>query len=359
MPDSKPPTETRTAAGRPVAQNEVMKQSLIWVLVIAVSAVPLTFSDYWITSIMIPMLVMGLAGVGVNFLMGYAGCVSIGSAAFMAVGAFSAYNLLLRAPMLPLPVVIILSGAIAAVFGVLFGLPSLRIKGFYLAVSTLAAQFFFEWLFTNFAWFCNYNLSLTITAPRLEIFGWNLKTVHGRYLMVIVTTLTLVGLAYSIARSRIGREWVAVSDMETAATVTGIRVGRRKLLAFGISSFYCGIAGVLWAFCYLGTSNALSFDLDKSFEILFIVIIGGAANIFGNFIGAAFIVLTPIFLTLAVVGLGLTDFVNIGTLTNVQRVIFGVLIIYILIKEPDGLYKLLQRMAGTLLDRVRRPATAS
>ena len=358
MSDIKSLAETATVMSRPGKQNEVMKRTALWVLAIAASFLPLSFSDYWISSIIIPMLVMGLAGVGVNFLMGYAGCVSIGSAAFMAVGAFSAYNLILRAPMLPLPVVIVLAGLIAALFGVLFGLPSLRIKGFYLIVSTLAAQFFFEWLFTNFAWFCNYNLSLTITAPRLEIFGWNLKTVHGRYLMVIVTTLTLVALAYSIARSRIGREWMAVSDMETSATVTGIRVGSRKLLAFGISSFYCGVAGVLWAFCYLGTSNALSFDLDKSFEILFIVIIGGAANIFGNFIGAAFIVLTPIFLTLAVVGLGLTDYVNIGTLTNVQRVIFGVLIIYILIKEPDGLYRLLQRIAAALFNRVRRPGTA-
>ena len=359
MPDIKSLAETGTVMSQPGKQNEVMKRSIVWVLVIAASFLPLSFGDYWVSSIVIPMLVMGLAGVGVNFLMGYAGCVSIGSAAFMAVGAFSAYNLILRAPVLPLPVVIILAGLIAALFGVLFGLPSLRIKGFYLIVSTLAAQFFFEWLFTNFAWFCNYNLSLTITAPRLEIFGWNLKTVHGRYLMVIVTTLTLVALAYSIARSRIGREWMAVSDMETSATVTGIRVGSRKLLAFGISSFYCGVAGILWAFCYLGTSNALSFDLDKSFEILFIVIIGGAANIFGNFIGAAFIVLTPIFLTLAVVSLGLTDYVNIGTLTNVQRVIFGALIIYILIKEPDGLYRLLQRIAAALFNQVRRLGTAS
>ena len=338
-------------------RSELIKRSIVGVLVIAASILPLSFSEYWINQIIIPMLVMSLAGVGVNLLMGYTGCVSLGSAAFMAVGAFSAYNLLLRVPVLPLPVVMILAGLIAGLIGVLFGFPSLRVKGFYLAVSTLGAQFFFEWLFTNFAWFCNYRLSLTITAPRLEIFGWDLKTAEGRYMLVIVTTLTLVALAYSIVKSRIGREWMAVSDMETSANATGIKVGSRKLLAFGISSFYCGIAGVLWAFCYLRTSNALSFDLEKSFEILFIVIIGGTASIFGNFIGAAFIVLTPLFLTLAVANLGLTDYVNIGTLTNVQRVLFGVMIIYILIKEPDGLYRLLQRIATSLHNWFRRLRT--
>ena len=351
-----PETQTSPRADMlPLSQRSgLVKPGIIGALTIAALAVPLSFNDYWINSIMIPMLVMGIAGVGLNLLMGFTGCVSIGSAAFMAVGAFSAYNLLLRLPVLPLPVVIILAGLIAAVFGVLFGLPSLRIKGFYLAASTLGAQFFFEWLFTNFSWFCNDNLSLTITAPRLELFGMDLKSVHGRYMIVSVTTLALVALAYSIVRSRIGREWIAVSDMETSATVIGIKVRARKLLAFGISSFYCGIAGVLWGFCYLQTSNAHSFDLDKSFEILFIVIIGGTASIFGNFIGAAFIVLTPIFLNLAVVGLGLTEHVNIGITTNLQRVLFGAMIVYILIKEPDGLYKLLQRAAAALSGACRR-----
>jgi len=315
--------------------------------------VPLGLSDYWINSIFIPTLTMGLAGVGLNLLMGYCGCVSLGSAAFMAIGAFSAYNLLLRLPVLPLPIVMILAALIAALVGTVFGLPSLRIKGFYLAASTLGAQFFFEWLFTNFPWFCNYNLQLVITAPRLEILGWNLKSPHGRYLMVIATTLSMVALAYSIIRSRIGREWIAISDKETAANIIGIKVGSRKLLAFGISSFYCAIAGILWGFCYLQTSNAFSFNLDKSFMILFIVIIGGTASIVGNFFGAAFIVLTPIFLDLAVARLDLAQYVNIGVTTNLQRVLFGVMIIYVLIKEPDGLYKLLQRGVGLLVRRYR------
>jgi branched-chain amino acid transport system permease protein len=357
MQDIEPSLAADTALIRPLSRSEILKRSAIVALAIAASLAPLGLSDYWINSIFIPMLAMGLAGVGLNLLMGYTGCVSLGSAAFMAVGAFSAYNLLLRVPLLPLPVVMILAGLIAAGVGVLFGLPSLRIRGFYLAASTLGAQFFVEWLFTNFPWFCNYNLSLVITAPRLQFFGWNLRSPQGRYLMVIVTTLSLVTLAYSIIRSRIGREWIAISDKETAANIIGINVGSRRLLAFAISSFYCAIAGILWGFCYLQTSNAFSFNLDKSFTILFIVIIGGTASILGNFIGAAFIVLTPVFLDLAVARLGLTDYVNIGVTTNLQRVLFGVMIIYILIKEPNGLYKLLQRIVTSLFSQYRRSTT--
>ena len=327
-----------------VQQYSIIKKLSIFALFLIVLAIPLGLNDYWISSIIIPTLIMGLAGIGLNILMGYTGCVSLGSAAFMAIGAFSAYNLLLRVPILPLPIVIILAGLIAALFGVLFGLPSMRIKGFYLAASTLGAQFFFEWLFTNFPWFCNNNLSLTITAPRLEFFGFSIKSPQTRYIFVICTTITLVLLAYSIVRSRIGREWLALSDMETSATVTGIKVNRRKLLAYAISSFYCGVAGVLWAFAYLQTSNAYSFDLDKSFEILFIVVIGGTATIAGNFLGAAFIILTPVFLNHSVSALGLTEYMNIGVTTNLQRILFGVMIIYILIKEPEGLYKLMQKI---------------
>ena len=242
------------------------------------AAVPFVGSDYWINSLIIPTIVMGLAGLGLNLLTGYAGLVSLGSAAFMAIGAFSAYNLLLRLPLLPLPVALVGAGLVAAVFGVLFGLPSLRIRGFYLSASTLGAQFFFEWLFTNFQWFSNDSLTLTISAPRFEIFGHDLNSPGGRYVLVAATTGLLYWLAHNIIDSRIGRDWMAIRDMETAAAVAGIPIGRRKLLAYGVSSFFCGIAGALWAFCYLGTTDAHAFDLDKSFQVLFIVIIGGSAK---------------------------------------------------------------------------------
>jgi branched-chain amino acid transport system permease protein len=313
-----------------------------WVLIV-LGAVPAVASDYLLSSILIPVIVMGLAGIGLNLLMGYAGLVSLGSAAFMSVGAFAAYNILLRLPFLPLPFALVLAGLIAAGTGVLFGLPSLRIKGFYLAASTLAAQFFFQWLFTNYNWFSNGSQSLTISAPRLEFLGWNLSGPTGRYLLVATTTLLLIWMAFAIVRSRTGRDWMAIRDMDTAAAVIGIHVPSRKLLAYAVSSFFCGIAGALWMFGYLGTGDAHTFDLDKSFQVLFIVLIGGSASILGNFLGAAFIVLTPILLDRLVQNVGLTLLADQGALTNLQRVVFGVIIILLLIKEPDGLASLVQR----------------
>jgi branched-chain amino acid transport system permease protein len=311
---------------------------------VAAAGAPFVTSDYWLNSLIVPTLVMGLSGLGLNLLTGYAGLVSLGSAAFMSIGAFSAYNLLLRVPVLPLPLALIGAGLIAAIFGVVFGLPSLRIKGFYLSASTLGAQFFFEWLFTNFHWFSNDSLTLTISAPRLEILGYDLGTPGGRYLLVVAAIALLYWLAHNIIDSRIGRDWMAIRDMETAAAVAGIPIARRKLLAYGVSSFFCGIAGALWAFCYLGTTDAHAFDLDKSFQVLFIVIIGGSASLAGNFLGAAFIVLTPIALDLAVLGLRLDSTLDHGTVTNILHIIFGVIIILLLIKEPDGLASLTGRL---------------
>lgn len=321
---------------------------LLLVAAVVVFGLPLVASDYWLSSIVIPTVVLGLAGIGLNLLMGYAGLVSLGSAAFMSVGAFASYNLLLRAPFLPLPVVFILAGLFAAAAGIIFGLPSLRIKGFYLGASTLGAQFFIEWLFTNFQWFSNNSQSLTISAPRLEVLGYDLQSATGRYLLVAVTTVLLIALAFAVVRSRVGREWMAIRDQETAASVIGIRVASRKLLAFAVSSFFLGIAGALWAFSYLGTSDAHAFNLDKSFQILFIVLIGGTASIFGNFLGAAFIVLTPILLDRLSLAVDLSILADQGASANLQRIIFGVIIILLLIKEPDGLSRLLARATQAL-----------
>jgi branched-chain amino acid transport system permease protein len=317
-------------------------------LIVAFGVVPFVADDYWLSSIIIPTVVMGLAGIGLNLLQGYTGLVSLGSAAFMSIGAFSTYNLLLRAPYLPLPVVLVIAGLIAATAGVFFGLPSLRIKGFYLGASTLGAQFFFEWLFTNFSWFSNDSQSLTISAPQLSIFGYDLQSATGRYYLVAAATAVLILFAFAVVRSRVGREFMAIRDMDTAASVIGVRVARRKLLSFGISSFVLGIAGALWAFAYLGTADAHAFNLDKSFQVLFIVLIGGVATIFGNFLGAAFIVLLPILLDRLSLVIDLSFLGDQGAMANIQRIIFGVIIIVLLIKEPDGLTSLIRRAVGGL-----------
>lgn len=344
----------RVAPAASFASNQtVIRLALVAVgLVAAFVIVPAYATDYWLSSIIIPTIVMGLAGISLNLLQGYAGLVSLGSAAFMSVGVFSAYNLILRAPDLPLPVVFVLAGLIAAAVGVFFGLPALRIKGFYLAASTLGAQFFFQWLFTNYSWFSNHSQSLTISAPRLEAFGYDLQSPHGRYILVVTVTALLIGLAFLVVRSRLGREWMAIRDQETAASVLGIRVARRKLQAYAVSSFFLGITGVLWGFAYLGTADAHTYNLDKSFQILFIVLIGGTATIFGNFLGAAFIVLTPIVLDHVVLASNVAYLSDQGAITNLQRVIFGAIIIFILIKEPDGLSAWIRRGVEAIRGRL-------
>jgi branched-chain amino acid transport system permease protein len=316
-------------------------------LAFAFLVVPLIGNDYWFSAILIPFLVLSLAGLGLNLLTGYAGQLSLGSAAFMAVGAFATYNFNLRIEGLPLIASLMLGGLTAGGVGLVFGLPSLRIKGFYLIVSTLAAQFFVQWVFTNFAWFSNNSSSGVITAPPLSVAGADFSSPAGRYLLTLTVVVALGLLAKTIVSGEIGRKWMAVRDMDTAAAVIGISVPKTKLLAFAISSFYLGIAGALWAFTYLGTVEPHGFDLSRSFQILFIIIIGGMGSILGNFLGAAFIVLFPILLSNLSSGL-FAGTIDPGQLENFQKMIFGALIIFFLIKEPSGLAKVWQTIKQRL-----------
>lgn len=320
----------------PAARRSLLSFLLLLAVLVLV---PLLASDYLLSAILIPWLTLGLAGLGLNILTGYAGQLSLGSAAFMAVGAFGAYNFQLRVPGLPLLGSFALGGLTAALVGVTFGLPSLRIKGFYLIVSTLAAQFFVEWALTKFPWFTNDNPSGVITAPRLLVFGQDASSPGGRYLLTLGIVVGLGWFARNLLCGQTGRRFMAVRDRETAARVTGIPTLRTKLLAFAISSFYCGVAGALWAFCYLGTVEPHGLDLSRSFQILFIIIIGGLGSIAGSFLGAAFLVLLPVFLDQAARGI-FSGALDPGNLENAQKVLFGALILVFLIAEPEGLARL-------------------
>jgi len=322
----------------PIPQD---RWGIMALLLIAFVIIPLTASDYWLSAILTPFLILSLAALGLNILTGYCGQLSLGSAAFMAVGAFAAYNLELRLPAIPLLINFILAGIIAAGVGIVFGLPSLRIKGFYLAVATLAAQFFIEWALTKFPWFSNYSASGVINAQKMVILGYAFETPVSKYLLVLAIVALLVLLAKNMVRSATGRAWMAVRDMDVAAEVIGIPIMKTKLLAFAISSFYCGVAGALWAFAYLGTVDAQAFDLNRSFQILFMIIIGGVGSILGAFIGAAFIVLLPIFLNLFAHTL-FGAAVRPDLISNLELIVFGGLIIFFLIVEPLGLARLWQ-----------------
>jgi branched-chain amino acid transport system permease protein len=316
-------------------------------LAAALLGLPFVGNDYLFSAILIPYLVLALAGIGLNLLTGYTGQLSVGSAAFMAVGAFAAYGFQLRLSSLSLIISFGLGGIVAAFVGSVFGLPSVRIKGFYLIVSSLAAQFFVEWVFTKFSWFSNNNASGVITAPPLVIWGYDFASPQGRFQLTFAIVVLATIVARNLVCSRIGRNWMAVRDMDTAAAVIGIPIMKTKLQAFAVSSFYLGLAGALWAFAYLGTVEPHGFDIDLSFQILFIVIIGGLGSLYGPFLGAAFIVLLPIFLNQIAVKY-LSGFIDPGHLENIQKILFGGLIIFFLIREPEGLARLIRVAQGKL-----------
>ncbi len=319
----------------PIAQD---RYAVLALLAIAFVAVPLFASAYVFSAILIPFLILALATLGLNILTGYAGQISLGTAAFMAVGAFASYNFMLRVPGMPVLVAFALGGVCAAIVGIVFGLPSLRIRGFYLAASTLATQFFVVWCLTKVPWFTNNSSSGVITAQQVEIFGYQFTTPQDKYLLVLGIVCVMALMAKNMVRSTVGRSWMAVRDMDVAAEVIGFRLMKTKLTAFAVSSFYCGVAGALYAFCYLGTVEPEAYNLDLSFRILFMVIIGGLGSILGSFLGAGFIVLLPILLSVIVHYTGLSNSVT----SNLELMVFGALIIFFLIVEPHGLARLWQ-----------------
>ncbi|MBK5933610.1 amino acid/amide ABC transporter membrane protein 2 (HAAT family) [Rhodovulum imhoffii] len=319
-------------------------------LLAALVLVPLITTEYVTQVVVLPVLVLGLAGLGLNILTGYAGQISLGSGGFMAVGAYAAYVLAIHGGITFFPLTLLLAGVIAGLVGWVFGLPSIRIKGFYVMVTSLAAQFFFEWLFLKFPWFYNYGDVPTISLPPMGLFGLDINGSYViKYYFTLAFVVALTWMASNLIKSHVGRNWMAIRDMDTAAGVIGIDSKKYKALAFTISAFYLGIAGALWGFIFLGTTSVGSFQIDRSFQILFIIIIGGMSSIRGNYIGAAFIFLLPLVIDyFAKTFIG--DTVSPGVLSNFQKFLFGALIIIFLIKEPDGIDKLLRQLMG----RVRR-----
>jgi branched-chain amino acid transport system permease protein len=325
----------------PIRQDRIAIAAL---LLFAFVIVPLVANQYWFAAILTPLLIFALAALGLNILTGYAGQLSLGTAAFMAVGAFMAYNFELRIPGMPILVSFALGGLCAAAVGIVFGLPSLRIKGFYLAVATLACQFFVLWAMQRFGWFSNNSTSGVITAGKIEILGYEFASAGSKYLLTLGVVAVMALAAKNLMRSQTGRAFMAVRDMDVAAGVIGIPIMKTKLLAFAISSFYCGVAGALYAFCYLGTVEPEAFNLDLSFRILFMIIIGGVGSILGSFLGAAFITLLPIFLSVLFGGVSrLLDIeISHAVQSNFELIVFGGLIVFFLIVEPHGFARLWQ-----------------
>ena len=323
----------------PIAQD---RWGVLLLVALAFFAVPLLADEYMYRAILIPFLILSLAALGVNILVGYCGQISLGSGAFMAVGAYAAYNFFVRVDGLPLIVSLLMGGVFATLVGIFFGIPSLRVKGLYLAVATLAAQFFCDWAFLRIKWFTNDSASGTASVSDLSVFGLPVQTPFQKYVFCLAFLVVFGVLAKNLVRSAIGREWMAIRDMDVAASVIGIRPMYAKLSAFAVSSFIVGVAGALWAFVHLGSWEPAAFSVDRSFQLLFMVILGGMGSIMGSFFGAAFIVVLPIVINLVLPLLGSIVGIEVSTaaLTHAEQIIFGALIVWFLIVEPHGLAKL-------------------
>ena len=311
-------------------------------LAVAVLVVPFFVTNYWANAFLVPFLIYAIAALGLNILTGYCGQVSLGTGGFMAVGAYAAYKLMTAFPWLDMVSVTLLSGVVTAGVGVVFGLPSLRIKGFYLAVATLAAQFFLVWLFNRVGWFYNYSASGQINAPVRSLFGAEITGPMAApwvtYLFCLGFTVVLAWVARNLTRGSVGRQWMAIRDMDIAAEIIGVNPLRAKLSAFAISSFFIGVAGGLFFTVYLGAVEVgEAFGIQKSFLVLFMIIIGGLGSIFGSFAGAAFLVLLPVALKL--VGVDLLGWPT-DIVAHLQLVIVGALIVFFLVVEPHGLAQL-------------------
>lgn len=323
----------------PIAQDRL---AILLIVAFAFLGVPWLADEYLFRAILIPFLILALAALGVNLLVGYCGQITLGAGAFMAVGAYAAYNFLIRIDGMPMLAAIVLGGVTAALVGIVFGIPSLRVRGLYLAMATLAAQFFCDWAFLRIGWFTNDAPSGSVSVSHLELLGWIIDSPVEKYLFCLAFLVLFALAAKNMTRSAIGRQWMAIRDMDVAAEVIGIRPMFAKLSAFAVSSFYLGVAGALWGFVHLGSWEPAAFSIDRSFQLLFMVIIGGMGSIMGSFFGAAFIVVLPIFLNQFLPWFGGLFGIHVSTagISHAEFMIFGALIVFFLIVEPHGIARL-------------------
>ncbi|MEZ5715586.1 MAG: branched-chain amino acid ABC transporter permease [Paracoccaceae bacterium] len=332
----------------PVRQDAIL---LGVVLVLAWIVFPLTASEFVFQTLLIPILIYALAALGLNLLIGYTGQFSLGTGAFMGVGAFACYKMVTLMPWMNPIVAVLLSGVFSAGVGVVFGIPSLRIKGFYLAISTLAAQFFLVWIFEKWSWLYNDNLSGAIEVPNLTAFGVvvtapRADSVMTYYVILAIATL-ITWLVMNLTRGALGRSWKATRDMDFAAELIGINLMKSKLTAFALSSYIVGVAGALFVFMWRGAAEPALFDIPLSFRILYIVIIGGLGSIMGNYLGAVLIVGLPVILGTVPEALGLE--IASARIEQINLMIIGALIVFFLIVEPHGLARLWELIREKLI----------
>ena len=307
--------------------------------VIFFAVVPLTLDSYYLS--VANLVFVAIVGArGLSILVSYTGQVSIGHGAFMSVGAYTAANLAVRLGS-PWPVNLLAGGLMAALVGAIVGIPSLRIKGLYLAIATLAGQVIIEWII-NHVTFISGGVQASIEVPRPRLGSMVLGSQRAMYFFLLVFVVLAIVGTMNLVRSRVGRAFIAIRDQDIAAEIIGIDIFRYKLLAFAISSFYAGVAGVLYTY-FLGIANYEQFQIGVSVDYLAMIIIGGLGSIMGSIFGAAFVTLLPIVIRRVMEAFGGMFFepqTVLNLIPNLRLMLFGALIIFFLIVEPEGLNRL-------------------
>ena len=318
----------------PIAKWAVAALALLFVVII-----PLLFAEYYLA--ILNLIFIAIVGaLGLNILVGYTGQISIGHGAFMSVGAYTAANLAVRLD-LPFWITLPAGGLMAALIGVVVGIPSLRIKGLYLAIATLAGQLIIEWTINHVPAISG-GAQASIQVPRPDLFGLILNTQSRLYFFLLFFAALAIVATLNLMRSRIGRAFIAVRDQDIAAEIIGINIYRYKLLSFAISSFYAGVCGVLYTY-YFGIANYEQFQLIVSIDYLAMIIIGGLGSVLGSIFGAIFVTLLPIVLRLLLENVGSLVFSEselANVISGTRLAVFGALIIFFLIVEPEGLNRL-------------------
>jgi branched-chain amino acid transport system permease protein len=307
--------------------------------VVFFAVIPLALHQYYL-SIANLVWISVIGALGLNILVGYTGQVSIGHGAFMSVGAYTAANLAIRLGS-PWPINLLAGGLMAAAVGAVVGIPSLRIKGLYLAIATLAGQLIIEWTI-NHVTFISGGVQASIDVPRPRLGSYVIASQREMYYFLLVFVVLAIVGTLNLVRSRVGRAFIAIRDQDIAAEIIGIDIFRYKLLAFAISSFYAGVTGVLYTY-YLGIANYEQFQIGVSIDYLAMIIIGGLGSVLGSVLGAIFVTLLPIVIRYAMEAFGGLFFAPqtvLNLIPNLRLMMFGALIILFLIVEPEGLNRL-------------------
>jgi branched-chain amino acid transport system permease protein len=331
--------KTSYAADMALYPLPIARWTVAAILLLFVVVAPLTLHEYYLSIINL-VLIACVGALGLNILVGYTGQISIGHAAFMSVGAYTAANLAVKAG-LPFWITLPAGGLMAALIGAIVGIPSLRIKGLYLAIATLAGQLIIEWTINHVPWISG-GAQASIQVPRPALFGYEMRSQGQLYFFLLFFAVLAIVATLNLVRSRIGRAFIAVRDQDIAAEIIGIDIYRYKLLAFAISSFYAGVCGVLYTY-YLGIANYEQFQIVVSIDYLAMIIIGGLGSVLGSILGAIFITLLPIVIRWSMESFG-SLFFSVselsGIISSLRLIIFGGLIIIFLVLEPEGLNRL-------------------